>query len=138
LEATNDLVAITDHDRRWVYLNRAGRRLLGFGEHDDVSDTTMEASRPEWARTRFLNEAIPTAEREGIWIGEGAFMGPDGVEFPTLDVLLVRRGPDGAVDSYSTVARDISHLKQVEAQLLRAQRLETAGRIAGQVAHDFN
>ncbi len=28
--------------------------------------------------------------------------------------------------------------KQLEEQLLRAQRLETAGRIAGQVAHDFN
>ncbi len=33
---------------------------------------------------------------------------------------------------------DITRRKQLEEQLLRAQRLETAGRIAGQVAHDFN
>jgi sensor domain CHASE-containing protein/nitrogen-specific signal transduction histidine kinase/CheY-like chemotaxis protein len=36
------------------------------------------------------------------------------------------------------IRREITEHKQMEAQLLRAQRLEAAGRIAGQVAHDFN
>lgn len=36
------------------------------------------------------------------------------------------------------IERNITELKHLQEQLLRAQRLETAGRIAGQVAHDFN
>jgi PAS domain S-box-containing protein len=48
------------------------------------------------------------------------------------------------IDSSGDVTRvtgtmmDITERKQLEERLLRAQRLETAGRISGQVAHDFN
>ncbi|HEX2172736.1 MAG TPA: ATP-binding protein, partial [Dehalococcoidia bacterium] len=45
---------------------------------------------------------------------------------------------DGTLLAIEGIARDITARKQMEDQLLRAQRLETAGRIAGQVAHDFN
>lgn len=36
------------------------------------------------------------------------------------------------------IGNDITEHRQMEEQLLRAQRLETAGKIAAQVAHDFN
>ncbi|HEX2922445.1 MAG TPA: CHASE4 domain-containing protein [Chloroflexota bacterium] len=36
------------------------------------------------------------------------------------------------------VRRDITEQRLMEVQLLRAQRLESVGRLAGQVAHDFN
>jgi signal transduction histidine kinase len=44
----------------------------------------------------------------------------------------------GALVAVEGIARDITEQKEMEERLLRAQRLETAGRIAGQVAHDFN
>jgi two-component system, cell cycle sensor histidine kinase and response regulator CckA len=46
---------------------------------------------------------------------------------------------DGSRTSRSLViGLDITEHRQLEEQLQRAQRLETAGEIAGQVAHDFN
>ena len=36
------------------------------------------------------------------------------------------------------IVRDITERKRLELELSRAQRLEAAGRVAGQIAHDFN
>ena len=45
---------------------------------------------------------------------------------------------NGGVIGISKVARDISKQKQLERQLLRAQRLESIGTLAGGIAHDLN
>jgi two-component system, cell cycle sensor histidine kinase and response regulator CckA len=48
------------------------------------------------------------------------------------------RDGEGNIVAFEGLIRDITDAKRMEEQLLRAQRLETAGRIAGQVAHDYN
>ncbi|MFQ5707769.1 MAG: PAS domain S-box protein [bacterium] len=45
---------------------------------------------------------------------------------------------DGKLQSIRVVCRDITETKNLQEILARAQRLETAGRVAGQIAHDFN
>jgi PAS domain S-box-containing protein len=56
-----------------------------------------------------------------------------------LEVRLVPIHDDrGELVAIEGIARDVTDRRGMEEQLLRAQRLETAGRIAGQVAHDFN
>lgn len=44
----------------------------------------------------------------------------------------------GELQFIRVVARDITERKKLQEDLARAQRLETAGRVAGQIAHDFN
>ncbi len=48
------------------------------------------------------------------------------------------RSPAGELQTIRVVCRDITEKKQLEDGLARSQRLETAGRVAGQIAHDFN
>src|SRR5262249_33593034 len=50
LEATPDLVSITDVRGRRLYLNWAGRQMLGIGADEDVSNVTMFDCAPEWAQ----------------------------------------------------------------------------------------
>ncbi|HWP35097.1 MAG TPA: GAF domain-containing protein [Thermodesulfobacteriota bacterium] len=138
LEATPDLVAIADAAGRQIYMNRAGRLLLGYGEADDLSGTTMLDRRPEWARQLLETEGIPAARREGSWSGETAFLTRDGREVPVLQVVLAHRNAAGEIEFFSTVARDISERKALEAQLRQSQKMEAVGQLAGGVAHDFN
>jgi PAS domain S-box-containing protein len=47
-------------------------------------------------------------------------------------------GPDGALREIRAYMHDITEQRKVEAQLLRAQRMEAVGQLAGGIAHDFN
>src|SRR5512147_1855363 len=98
----------------------------------------MGDAHPEWARRQLLDIAIPTAIRDGVWRGETAFLDPAGREIPHSQVIVAHRRPDGQVAYLSTIARDLSEQKRLEAQLVQAQKMEAIGRLAGGVAHDFN
>ncbi len=65
---------------------------------------------------------------------EGRHLRSDGriVETEVSAVFLPGRGV------FLRFVRDIGERKRLEAQLLRAQRLETVGRLAGGIAHDLN
>jgi PAS domain S-box-containing protein len=138
LDATPDFVAMADASTRLFYLNRAAQTLLGVASRDDPADVRLREHRPEWAARLISETAIPAAIRDGAWRGETAFLAADGREIPFSQVLLAHRGFDGRIAFLSTVARDISREKELEAQFLQAQKMEAIGRLAGGVAHDFN
>jgi PAS domain S-box-containing protein len=138
IEATPDLVAIGTSSGRRLYINPAGRAMLSIPPDEDLTSGRFGDARPEWARTLLFREAIPHAELHGAWTGEMAYLSRDGREIPVSAVILAHRGVDGEIAFYSTIARDLTALKQAEERLRRSQRLEAAGLVAGQVAHDFN
>jgi PAS domain S-box-containing protein len=141
LEATTDFVGIMSADRIPVYLNRAARRVLGIGQDADPSDHALGTNKPEWARERLLNEAIPAAIRDGSWVGETVFLAPDGSEIPFSQLLIAHRDSEGRLQFLSTIARDITEQKEAERQseaLAQTEKLRALGQMAGGIAHDLN
>jgi PAS domain S-box-containing protein len=121
LEETSDFVGICSApDRHIQHVNRAGRKMIGVGQEEDLTPLMINATHPEWANQMFRDEIIPTAIRDGLWRGECAFRHRDGREIPVLMVVLAHKSPAGDVVRFSTISRDISESKLAEEQLRKA------------------
>ena len=117
LEATSDLVGIADGDGHVLYINGAGRRMVRVGEGEDTSNTSIPDFLPEWAQALVLVEGLPAALRDGIWSRETALLSRDGREIPVSQVILAHKAPDGTLEFFSTIARDITERKRAEEDL---------------------
>lgn len=122
IELSPDLIGIADPHGRMLYLNEAGRVLLGFGEHEDISGVNIYGVHPRWVQDILINEGFPTAAERGVWRGETAFVSRDGREIPASQVVMAHRSPSGKVMYFSTIASDISEIKKAEALLKESER----------------
>ncbi len=112
LENTSDFVAFADLAGHLVYVNRAGRALVGLAADADVRTTPVTSILPSWAQREHDTVALPGALRNGTWSGESALLHRDGREVPVSQVLIAHRAADGALDFTSMIARDISVAKR--------------------------
>lgn len=138
--ATND--AIWDWNLRTdeLWWNEGFETLFGF-RRDEV-----ESSIKSWTNRIHADdvERIKSEIRQAIdgtadtWTGEYRFLRKDGTYADVLDRGYVIR--DGAGKGYRMVGgmTDLTEHRKLEAQFLRAQRLESIGTLAGGIAHDLN
>jgi PAS domain S-box-containing protein len=117
LEATTDLVGIADTEGRTLYLNRAGRAMLGIPADEDPTGTPIVEYHPPWAADLVTRTGIPAARRTGSWTGETAVRRRGGQEICVSQVILAHPAADGGTEWFSTIIRDITAQKQVETQL---------------------
>src|SRR5215203_1643809 len=103
---------MADSDGRVLFVNRAGREMVGAGEDEDLSETAIARYHPRWAAEIVFGEGIPTALREGTWRGETALLSRDGQEIPVSQVILAHTTPNGKARFLSTTARDITEPKR--------------------------
>jgi two-component system cell cycle sensor histidine kinase/response regulator CckA len=69
---------------------------------------------------------------------ECTLLGPAGGRWWIAWDCTILRDSEGTIAAMVNVGRDITEYKELEAQFLHAQKLESIGRLAGSVAHDFN
>jgi len=119
LEAASDFVGIARWDGGIIYLNQAGRRMIGAGDEEDVSQLSVRDLHPPWANEINDAQALPTVAREGRWRGELALLTRDGREIPVSSAMQVHKAPDGGVRFVSFIMRDVTEHKLAE-ETLRA------------------
>jgi PAS domain S-box-containing protein len=123
LDATPDFVGLSDTHRRAIYINRAGRRMIGIGDNDDLSAIAISTMHTEASGRIVAEVGLPTAIRDGIWTGETTLRSRTGADIPVSQVIIAHRDAAGQVAYFSTICRDISELQRsaaVQKRLLDA------------------
>lgn len=114
VHATTDLVAMADPTGRILYVNPAGRRLLGIPEEGKLGALTIAALYPLGTSETIATTAIASAVRSGNWSGQSTLITRADVEVPVSLVLLAHKDEAGKVMFLSTIARDLTQQKQAE------------------------
>jgi diguanylate cyclase (GGDEF)-like protein/PAS domain S-box-containing protein len=115
LGATSDLVAITSRDGKLLYVNDAFCEFFGV-KRDALEDFSFVPVTPRWARDAYVSDGVPALRGEGIWRADFAYY-RDGVEVPMSALFMAHRDEDGRLEFISSITRDMSDQKELEAQL---------------------
>lgn len=117
LENTTDFIVTTTVDGRGVYMNRAGRALMGLSAGADIRAWDSRIAYTPQSLEMVVSQAIPTALQTGAWAGEAVALNSSGEEIPISQVIVAHKEEHGRVQYLSVMARDISEQKRAEAVL---------------------
>jgi len=136
VQSSGDMIAITDLEGRFSFVNRAFVQAYGYSEEEvlgqELDLVGSDGNAPE------LVASIVLEARRGGWHGEVLTRRKDGSEFPVSLRTSPIRDDAGNVIGVVGIAHDITERRALEARLRQAQKMEAVGRLAGGVAHDFN
>lgn len=142
LRSIGDAVIATDTNGTVVLFNKIAEDLTGWNNQDAIGRPLEEVFHiiNEKTRERCTSPVAKVLKSNKI-IGlanDTVLIAKNGSERIIEDSGAPIRNKYGNIIGVVLVFRDVTEAKRLQDFASRAQRLETAGRIAGQVAHDFN
>ncbi|HEX3927377.1 MAG TPA: PAS domain S-box protein [Gemmatimonadales bacterium] len=135
IDAARDAIMVRRLDDTIVSWNGGAERIFGWTAAEAVGRNALELLHRD-------AEAFATANARlletGHWSGElrKATKGGDEVIVDGSWTLL--RHDDGTPKGVLVINTDVTDKRKLEAQFLRAQRMESIGTLAGGIAHDLN
>jgi PAS domain S-box-containing protein len=137
LESARDGIMITDLQGIILHVNKALENMTGYSRQELIGQNP-----------RLLKSGVHPVERyaeiwkallaRASWEGELTNRRKDG---SLIDVSLAVSpivDAQGRLTHFVGIQRDVTERKQLERQLLQAQKMQSIGTLAGGVAHEFN
>jgi PAS domain S-box-containing protein len=136
LNIATDAILVRDLHNRIRFWNNGAERIYGWSAVEaidrDAIDLLCRDSSPVAAT------AFETVLQQGEWQGELTKVTKTGQQVIVQSRWTLVRDEENNPKEILSVDTDITEKKQLEAQFLRAQRLESLGTLASGIAHDMN
>jgi two-component system nitrogen regulation sensor histidine kinase GlnL len=130
-----DALVGVDTELRVILWNPAAEDLLGRSARRVLGRALKEVFAPETSLVRHLTDTLATGESRSE--SSAVVEGLDGRPVHVSVVTAPLAGRSGAVTSAVAVVRDISRLRQLEAEVRRGETLAAAGQMAIGLAHEI-
>jgi PAS domain S-box-containing protein len=136
LDVATDAIFVRSLDHRILYWNKGAERLYGWQAAEALGKNAIELlNRDDLTQ---LNEALRIVIEQGGWQGELAQVSKTGQVITVASRWTLMLDEAGVPKAMLIVNTDITEKKQLEAQFLRVQRMESIGTLASGIAHDLN
>ena len=137
IEQVGETVVITDSQGTIEYVNPAFENITGYTKAEAVGQNPriLKSGRQDKAFYKGLWDTICAGE---IFQGRMINRRKDGTLYTDEATISPVRDATGKIVSYVSVKRDVTSQLALEEQFHQAQKMESVGRLAGGVAHDFN
>jgi PAS domain S-box-containing protein len=136
-EESKDVVFISSTDGRFLEINPAGVELFGYSSKHELLNINIDQALFVDNKSRKLYHKV--MRRQGyVKDFELDLKRKDGGKITVLETATAVRDGEGNIIAHRGFMRDVTQLKQLQQQILQWQKIETIGRLAGGVAHDFN
>jgi two-component system cell cycle sensor histidine kinase/response regulator CckA len=136
LDKAQDAILVCDLNYQILYWNKGAERIYGWSLNDvlgrNFCDLICGGNRSH------LNEAKAAIEINDEWKTEVSQLTRSGAKISVESRWTLVRNERRQPDYILITNTDITEKKRTEEHLLRAQRMESIGTLAGGIAHDLN
>jgi PAS domain S-box-containing protein len=136
LDKARDAIIVHDLNWRVHYWNKSAEELYGWTAAE-AKQQGLRSAVSAMEKDKLL-EYCQIALAKGEWAGELKQSSRTGRKLIVQSRWTLVRDAAGAPQSLLVINTDITEQKQLEAQFLRTQRMESIGTLAGGIAHDLN
>jgi len=136
LDIATDAIFVQDLENRISFWNKGAERLYGWLTQEALGRNVYELLHAQPVGEISVSQENLIAY--GEWQGELRQIDKNGKQIIVASRWTLVRDAQGNPKSILVVNTGITEKKKLEAQLLRVQRMESIGTLAGGIAHDLN
>ena len=135
LDKANDSIIVCNLEHRVMFWNHGAESIFGWSKDEVMGNSIRELFFADPAQ---FDKAMQAVLQDGEWAGELEKRTKSNQAVISDSRWTLLRDDAGQPKSILTIETNITERKQMERQLLRTQRLESIGTLAGGIAHDLN
>jgi PAS domain S-box-containing protein len=135
LEKARDAIIVRGLEGEILFWNRGAERMYGWTRQEVLGRNVREFLYADPKKFAEVNELTISQSQ---WQGELQHVTRDKSEISVEARWTLIRDGEGRPKSVLAINTDITEKKKLEAQFMRAQRMESVGTLAGGIAHDLN